>query len=167
VGDGRYRGIGPRPHHDRARHSSVYKVFTGKVPFHNSIPATVVVDVLSGGRPDRPTKPSLTDDLWDLTERCWNHDPRRRPEILEVVLRLRTLFTHAELDGTTLGSVRQDEIAFGELSFFPSSTTILSEVGRVVLRHVTHLRLHWRFPCILFSYSIFECYVALSPHPFC
>ena len=111
----------PQPHPDTARHSSVHKVFTGNVPFHNSISATVVVDVLSGNRPDRPTDPSLTDDLWDLTEQCWNHDPRRRPEISEVVLRLRTLLAHAELDGTTLGSVGQDEISSGKFSFTPSS----------------------------------------------
>jgi len=86
-------------------------MFTGKVPFHNRIAATVVVDVLSGVRPGRPTDPRLTDDLWDLTRCCWNNDPRRRPEISGVVLRLRALFAHVDLDGTTLGSVRPEGVS--------------------------------------------------------
>ena len=118
---------------ERAAHRYTYKAITGKVPFHNSIPATVVVDVVSGGRPDRPADPCLTDDLWDLTKHCWDHDPQRRPEISEVVLSLLTLFVHAELDGTTLGSVRQGEMASGEFSFIPSSKATLSEVGRIML----------------------------------
>jgi len=117
--------MGPRPHPDRAHRSSVHKVFTGEVPFHNSISATVVMDVLSGNRPDRPTDLNLSDDLWDLTEQCWNHDPRRRPEISEVVPRLRTLSSHTDLDGTTLGSVGQEEIS-GKFSFTSSSNAIYS-----------------------------------------
>ena len=101
----------PAIHLDRVCHSSVHKVFTGKVPFHNSISATVIVDVLSGDRPGRPIDPRLTDDLWDLTEHCWNHNPQWRPDISEVVLRLRTLFTDAEPDGTTLGSVRPEGVS--------------------------------------------------------
>ena len=77
-----------RPHLDGPCNSSVSKLFTVKVPFHNSVSATVVVDVLSGNRPDRPTDPRLTDNLWDLTKNCWNHDPQGRPDISEVVLRL-------------------------------------------------------------------------------
>jgi len=110
-----------------------HKMFTGKVPFHNRIAATVVVDVLSGVRPGRPTDPRLTDDLWDLTRCCWNNDPRRRPEISGVVLRLRALFAHAELDGTTLGGVRQEEISSSEFSFIPSSKAVLSEDNRIAL----------------------------------
>jgi len=114
---------------ERATHQCTYKVFTGKVPFYNSIvPAAVVVDVLSGNRPNRPTDPSLNDDLWDLAKQCWEHDPRRRPEISEVVQRLRTLSAHAEMVDSTLGSTRQEEMASGEFSFIHSSTAILSEL---------------------------------------
>jgi len=125
--------MGQRPNFDGVRHSSVHKVFAGEVPFHNSVSATVVVDVLSGVRPDRPTDPRLTDDLWDLIKHCWNHDPQRRPEISEVILHLRTLFADPELDGTTLGSVLQEEIVSGKFFFIPSSKAILSEVRRVTL----------------------------------
>jgi len=94
------------------------QAFTGKAPFPNTPPITVAVDVLSGNRPERPTHPSFTDDLWDLTKGCWAHDPGRRPGISEIVVRLRTTPAPqpdrgAALDGTTLGSVRQSS---GELS---------------------------------------------------
>jgi len=75
------------------------------------------VEVLSGNRPERPSDPNLTDDLWDLTEHCWDQDPHRRPEVSEVVLRLRGPFTHVEMDGTTLGSIRGDEVSSGEFYF--------------------------------------------------
>lgn len=45
--------------------------------------------VLSGQRPDRPKNPNLTDGLWELTERCWEGDPLRRPESSEIVSQLR------------------------------------------------------------------------------
>ena len=59
---------------------NTHQVFTGRVPFHDCMPTTVIVDVASGSRPQRPVDPNLTDDLWDLTERCWSHDPQRRQE---------------------------------------------------------------------------------------
>jgi len=94
-----------------------HKVFTGNFPFHNRTPTAVGVDVLSGNRPERPTDPKLTDDLWDLTEQCWDQDPQERPEITEVVLRLRTC---VEMDGTTLGSFRLEGTSSSEFPFTPS-----------------------------------------------
>lgn len=44
--------------------------------------------VLSGERPERPNHPVLTDNLWVLVQRCWQKDPRRRPEIGDIVLHL-------------------------------------------------------------------------------
>ena len=59
----------------------------------------------------------LTDPLWDLTYRCLEQDPRRRPEITEVARDLhRTLVAREDLadvtdtwgaDDTTLGSVQE------------------------------------------------------------
>lgn len=65
-------------------------MFQGDAPFANSPPTTVAVRVLSGKRPERPAHSSLTDELWDLTECCWDQEPQRRPKISEVVRRLRT-----------------------------------------------------------------------------
>jgi len=111
------------------------QAFTGKAPFPNTPPITVAVDVLSGNRPERPTHPSFTDDLWDLTKSCWAHDPGQRPGISEIVVRLRTTPAPqpdrgAALDGTTLGSVRQSS---GELSSILPDRMMLSEAGRFVL----------------------------------
>jgi serine/threonine protein kinase len=114
------------------------KAFTGKAPFYDSTATTAAVNVLSGNRPERPTHPSLTDNLWDLTEHCWNHDPRRRLEISEVVLRLRATSTPQRddgptPDGATLVGVRQTELSSGESNFVPLDEVVLSKVRRVTL----------------------------------
>jgi len=86
----------------------VIEIFTGRAPFHDIIPITVAVDVVSGKRPERPMHPALPDHLWDLTERCWSHDPRQRPEISEIVLRLRNA-PAPQYDGSgNLESVQQE-----------------------------------------------------------
>jgi len=64
----------------------IIEVFTGKVPFDGTAPATVAVSVLDGKRPTRPTHPDFTDHLWENTKCCWNQEPRYRPDISEVVL---------------------------------------------------------------------------------
>jgi hypothetical protein len=65
------------------------QAFTGKVPFYDLAPAATAVVVLAGKRPARPTYPVLTNDLWEIVKRCWNQEPRHRPDISEVVLCLR------------------------------------------------------------------------------
>ena len=61
------------------------QVFTGAVPFNNSLPTVAMLAIMGGKRPSRPTHPALTDKLWILIERCWNQDPRSRPEVSEVL----------------------------------------------------------------------------------
>ena len=80
----------------------------------------MAVDVLSGNRPERPTHPNLTDDIWNLTEQCWDRDPQRRPDISEIISRLQVPLTpqYDEIpDDTTLGSVPHREPSHGE--YFP------------------------------------------------
>jgi serine/threonine protein kinase len=106
------------PNGDLTTH--LHKVFTGRAPFYNSRPTTVAVDVLSGIRPERPVHSSLTDDLWDLTQRCLDHDPQQRPGISEIVFRLRGNHNSqgdddATWDGTTFGTLRQGESPLGKL----------------------------------------------------
>ena len=43
----------------------------------------------SGGRLPRPAIPALTDRLWPLTQRCWNPEAPRRPQVSEVLQVLR------------------------------------------------------------------------------
>lgn len=95
----------------------ILEIFTGRVPFHDCIATTVIVDVSSGLRPQRPMDPNLTDDLWDLTEECWAHDPQGRPRIPEIILRLQAIFAsrsgdRVSQDDTTLGSFRQKQPSF-------------------------------------------------------
>jgi hypothetical protein len=65
--------------------AALTQVLTGEVPFSSEkMNWMVAVAVLKGDRPSRPEHPSFTDDLWELIQRCWDNDPRLRPEILEV-----------------------------------------------------------------------------------
>ena len=100
-----------------------YKAFTGKPPFYGIPPTPVAVGILLGNRPARPTHPCLANDLWEMTERCWNQDPQHRPEISEVVLCLRAVISvsgHSDAndsqapDSMTLRSVQQRELSRGK-----------------------------------------------------
>ena len=57
------------------------KVFTGNVPFEDSPPFRLPIDIVDGKRPQRPEKPFLTDDTWKLIESCWNPKADSRPDI--------------------------------------------------------------------------------------
>jgi len=101
----------------------VIEAFTGKAPFYGVAPTTVAVGVLSGKRPTRPTHQSLTNDIWEMIERCWDKDLQHRPDISEVVHCLQTALAlqHDHLDvndnevpdDATLGSVQQRELSLG------------------------------------------------------
>ena len=60
-------------------------MFTGAIPFNNSLPAVAALAIMGGERPPRPTHLALTDRLWLLLQRCWNQDPQLRPNISEVL----------------------------------------------------------------------------------
>jgi hypothetical protein len=54
---------------------------------------TLVVD--DDVRPERPEEeeaPQMTDETWDLAERCWVKDPRARPTIDTVCTTMARLF---------------------------------------------------------------------------
>ena len=61
------------------------QVFTDSVPFSGRKTAAAMFDIMSGKRLPRQTHPALTVELWTLMKRCWNQDPRSRPEISEVL----------------------------------------------------------------------------------
>ena len=64
------------------------KAFTGTVPFDDHSSLMVVAAIMDGRRPPRPTNTTLTDDLWELVQRCWSDDPDKRPRMLQVLLAL-------------------------------------------------------------------------------
>lgn len=61
------------------------KIFTGAVPFGNCPLVTSVTHIIQGKRPPRSPNPILTDDLWALTQRCWDQQPQLRPQMAEIL----------------------------------------------------------------------------------
>lgn len=70
------------------------KVFTGKVPFPNATNVHVVIMISRGERPQKPPGGEalgLGPALWRLTEECWNPNPERRPDIVNVLRRFQAI----------------------------------------------------------------------------
>ncbi|KAF8066910.1 kinase-like domain-containing protein [Lyophyllum atratum] len=73
-----------------------YEIFTGDVPYMDfNNPATVMMKILSGILPARPSEThgawqewGLTESIWLLMEDCWVRDPAQRPSIEEVLSKL-------------------------------------------------------------------------------
>ncbi|KAG6817812.1 hypothetical protein H0H87_003220 [Tephrocybe sp. NHM501043] len=67
------------------------EIYTGRLPFVDvANDAEVIYQVIQGIRPTRPvihddTGVQISDDLWDLIERCWEAQPTNRASIAEVV----------------------------------------------------------------------------------
>lgn len=64
------------------------QVLTGEFPFGRASRSAIGYYVVSGERPTKPTDPEaigFSDELWDITSRCWSTAMESRPEIGEVV----------------------------------------------------------------------------------
>jgi len=61
------------------------EVFTCAAPFVGRSYLTVTFDIVKGRRPPRPEHPAVTGRLWRLIQRCWDKDPRLRPEAVEAL----------------------------------------------------------------------------------
>ena len=61
------------------------KTFSGEIPFTRVPTPQVVMRIMDGERPERPTHPEFTDSLWGLTERCWNAASQDRPNMEDVL----------------------------------------------------------------------------------
>lgn len=107
-------------------------------PFNNCVPTAVAVNILAGRRPERPTHPNLTEDVWDLTQRCWNQNPKQRPEISEIIFCLQSIHNPQNVDDTTL-----DGSTLGKL--FPTLTSLQGDTDWVRKgRALSHLFLRLR-----------------------
>ena len=60
------------------------KAFTGAVPFGDKSPHAAISAIVSGDRPSRPSHSGFTDQLWKLTQWCWNQEADRRPRALRI-----------------------------------------------------------------------------------
>jgi len=58
------------------------QVFTGAIPFsHIKNDASVIMFILSGGRPKQERCPQINDEIWEMLEKCWDVVPKRRPSM--------------------------------------------------------------------------------------
>jgi Protein tyrosine and serine/threonine kinase len=58
------------------------QVFTGAIPFsHIKSDASVIMFILSGGRPKQERCPQINDEIWEMLEKCWDVVPKRRPSM--------------------------------------------------------------------------------------
>ncbi|KAI6042863.1 kinase-like domain-containing protein [Pisolithus marmoratus] len=72
--------------------SIILQVFSGKVPYSYLNSDTQVVGmVVRGIRPERPRKPTIKDEQWDIIQWCWTLDATQRPEIGEVARALNSI----------------------------------------------------------------------------
>ncbi|KAJ7155028.1 kinase-like domain-containing protein [Mycena filopes] len=84
-----------------------YEMHTRARPFAPTVwAAAVIVRVVAGKRPPRPTaqqSPFLTDPLWELIELCWKQDYRERPTMAAVLAWLEVLNRTARVgDGVSV-----------------------------------------------------------------
>ena len=61
------------------------EAFTGAVPFSDKLPRAAVLAIAWGRRPSRPSHPAFTDELWTLTQQCWDQEDRRRPQVPQIL----------------------------------------------------------------------------------
>ena len=69
------------------------QIFTRRLPFDLYSDDELILRLWQGMRPEKPLHPQFTSKMWSLTRRCWKKDPRKRPDIPEV---LRTLESGSE-----------------------------------------------------------------------
>jgi len=91
-----YVSVGPLP----ISHSIDFQIFSGLIPFHQTHDHAVILQVIRGQRPCRPSicEPwniscedlGLDDETWAVIDRCWNQQPEKRPVAKEVAAFLRT-----------------------------------------------------------------------------
>ena len=74
------------------------QVFTGAVPFNDTVTTAAMMAIIAGERPPRPTHRQFTSRLWILMQGCWDQDPRLRPQVLEVLRMLRDQWALCFLD---------------------------------------------------------------------
>jgi serine/threonine protein kinase len=64
------------------------QIFTGDYPFDSRSDEQVILLLANDERPDRPVHEQFTSRMWPLTKKCWRKDPKKRPDIPEVLEKL-------------------------------------------------------------------------------
>ncbi|KAG8710149.1 hypothetical protein FRC11_004793, partial [Ceratobasidium sp. 423] len=73
------------------------EIVSGLVPYHNHKQVVTIMLKVSRGPPKRQDYPEFNtyahrpDEMWNLLEKCWNHEPGDRPDMDEVVSELKKI----------------------------------------------------------------------------
>ena len=82
-----------------------------------------MTNIIIGVHPERPTHPAFMDDLWTLTQRCWERKPQDRPAIDSIVGQLSVpqsaglSFIHRKLQGYLPGSTKDFDTVTGRAAW--------------------------------------------------
>ncbi|CAE6532947.1 unnamed protein product, partial [Rhizoctonia solani] len=93
---------------DDAQTHGVLQVISGLIPYHMYKRAMTIIVQISKGSPRREHHLKWEeyayrpDEMWDLLEECWAMEPQNRPNIDEVVERLKQIAKMPEADGVLL-----------------------------------------------------------------
>ncbi|KAF7358316.1 Kinase-like protein [Mycena venus] len=90
---------------------TLYELYTDEIPLF-SVPYADLVDLVvrRGGRPERPEADEgrpIPDELWELTEQCWNANPHKRPTATQIHDTIENILSHLpqqSLDEPTIGT---------------------------------------------------------------
>ncbi|EJD40044.1 kinase-like protein [Auricularia subglabra TFB-10046 SS5] len=63
--------------------SLIYEAYAGAEPWKGLLVATIIQKVAING--EVPPRKVANDVLWDLCERCWTREPRKRPKCVEIL----------------------------------------------------------------------------------
>lgn len=100
----------------------LFFLFGGKIVQHDY--HQWIKFIRKGKRPEKPS--GIPDNFWELIQRCWNHDPSKRPSFKEIVELLRTgdFFNDSKIDINSLNEY-QDRVD-------PKSTKeLLDEISKL------------------------------------
>ena len=73
----------------------------------------MVARVLLGERPGRPKDPILNDELWNLTQRCLEQNPGRRPDVTDVLRYFQGVLVVQQDRGDVASIAKTDETTVG------------------------------------------------------
>ncbi|KAF8956500.1 kinase-like domain-containing protein [Flammula alnicola] len=77
--------------------SIMYTVLSGKKPYHNIDPNSLIKHVVIDGKV--PTRDhSIEKTQWEMIKKCWNKDPKKRPKISEVAAKIQEWYAEAVKD---------------------------------------------------------------------
>ncbi|EJD36017.1 kinase-like protein [Auricularia subglabra TFB-10046 SS5] len=73
----------------------IYQIYTGRLPWHGQHETSIMLSIIGGRSPPRPTDGEagrrFCDVTWLICEQCWAAAPLSRPSITEALARLQSL----------------------------------------------------------------------------